>query len=89
MHLLDRIGITVLATALAAFVIYWLSSEVVVLWEMSATGASDRSELGDDLGLGILLFLFCLPTTFIGTVFAGLYVWGWTGTKRCRKDERA
>jgi hypothetical protein len=82
MHLIDRIGITTLATLVACAGLYWLSSEAVVAWQLDATGANSRAELGDDLGLGILLLLFCLPTTAVGTVWTALHVWGRTGTRK-------
>lgn len=86
MHLVDRIGITTLATVAAGIILYWLSAELVILWEMGVTGAENRSELGNDLGVGILFFLFGVPITLLGTVCLSLYVWGWTGAKRRRKD---
>ena len=51
--------------------ISWLAAEAVVRYEMLATGAKSRAALGDDFGLGMLLFVF-VP---IGSVLGALGVW--------------
>ena len=79
MHKGKRFLITSLAVIASIPVIAWLLSELVVYYEWFSTGASSRAELGEDLGLGILLFLVVPPGTFIGVVLVGQAVWSRTG----------
>lgn len=79
MHKSKRVLITLLAVLVSIPTVSWLLSEIVVYYEWFSTGASSRAELGDDFGLGILLFLIVPPGTFIGVVFIGLAVWRRTG----------
>lgn len=74
-----RLLISSLAVIASIPAIAWLLSELVVYFEWFSTGASSRAELGDDLGLGILLFLVVPPGTLIGAVLVGLAVWSRTG----------
>jgi hypothetical protein len=53
----------------------WLTSEIAVQYELLATGASARAELGDDLGLGVLLFVFALPAALVLSLLLGVVVW--------------
>ena len=46
----------------------FLGSELLVHYEMFATGQK-RNELGEDLGLGILLFMGLVPELIIGILF--------------------
>lgn len=77
MHSDKRALIATLAAVVCAPAIFWLAAEGVVCYEMFATGASSRAELGDDLGLGILLFMVVPPTTLVGIVVVWLVVWFW------------
>jgi hypothetical protein len=45
-----------------------LGAELITQYEIYSTGMSDRSELGDDLGFGILLMLGLIPELIIGCV---------------------
>lgn len=46
----------------------FLGSELLVQYEMFATGQK-QNELGEDLGLGILLFIGLVPELIIGVLF--------------------
>lgn len=49
---------------------------------MFSTGMNSRTELGDDLGFGILLFMVVPPFTLVGSAF----VWwlAWSRTERSK-----
>ncbi|MCT9062302.1 hypothetical protein N6741_28240 [Klebsiella pneumoniae] len=47
----------------------------MVIYEMQAVGALSRAELGDDFGLGILLFFFVPPATLAGAIIVWLSTW--------------
>lgn len=64
----------------------WLGSELITLYEMQATGLQ-RHELGDDLGLGILLFLGLLPELVIGA-FLGHQLAKRVNAKLCQTSGR-
>lgn len=55
--------------------LFWVLSEMTVLYEMITTGAKTRAELGDDLGLGFLGLFVVLPGTVIGAVAVGMVTW--------------
>jgi len=55
--------ITALVTIVSAIIFWNVLAEIVVYYEMAATGAETRTELADDLGLGILLFAVVPPGT--------------------------
>jgi hypothetical protein len=82
MHKETRILITLLAVIASIPAIAWLLSEFVVYYEMFSTGANTRAELGEDLGLGILLSMFVPPETLIGAFLVGVKVWFHTGKYR-------
>ena len=50
----------------------WVGSELVTQYEMLSTGQK-RHELGDDLGFGILLFIWLVPEVIIG-ILLGSYI---------------
>lgn len=54
---------------------HWLIGELVVLYEMWATNAQSRQELGDDLGLGVLWGIVVLPGTALFSVSATWIAW--------------
>jgi hypothetical protein len=87
MHIAKRVAITSLAVAASLPAIAWALSELVVYYEWFSTGATSRAELGEDFGLGVLLFLVVPPGTLIGVVFIGLAVWSRTG-KSTNHDRR-
>lgn len=66
-----------LAAVLSAPVIAWMAAEGVVYYEMFVTETKSRSELGEDLGLGILLFMVVPPVTLAGLVAVWFAVWRW------------
>lgn len=57
----------------------WLAAELAAYYEIFSTGMSSRSELGDDLGFGILLFMVVPPFTLAGAMFVWWLVWCRTG----------
>ncbi len=69
--------------------LYWVLSEAAVLYEMAATGAQTRAELGDDLGLGFLGLFLVLPGTIVGAVAVGLLIWSLCRRMKKIKDENA
>ena len=80
----NRALLATLAAVLCAPTIAWLVSEGVVCYEMAATVASSRAELGEDLGFGILLFMIVPPVTLAGVIAVWFVVWNWfkpKGTK--------
>lgn len=50
----------------------FMLGELAVIYEMQATGATDRAELSDDMGLGMLGLLIVLPCAFS---IGGLATW--------------
>jgi hypothetical protein len=84
----QRILYSWLAAILSLPLIVWLLSEVVVFYEMLTTGASSRRELGDDLGLGILLFMVVPIGTIIGAIGVWIAVWIHTGRKVNHRDRK-
>lgn len=81
MHKSKRVLITLLAVLVSIPAVSWLLSEMLVYYEWFSTAASSRAELGDDFGLGILLFLIVPLGTFIGVVFIGRAVWRHTNLR--------
>ena len=77
-----RLLLAALAMGIAAPLCYWLAGELIVLWEMRATGAGTRSELANDLGLGLLFFMWGVPATVLGTLCIGVGAWIWSGPRR-------
>lgn len=63
------------ATIVSLPILGWAASEAVVIYEMQAVGALSRAELGDDFGLGILLFFFVPPATLAGAIIVWLSTW--------------
>lgn len=57
LRLLSCVALGVVIAAIADFVL----GEFAVIYEMQATGATDRAELSDDMGLGMLGLLIVLP----------------------------
>jgi hypothetical protein len=71
-----------LAAIFSIPVLAWLVAEAVTIYEMFATGAKSRAELGDDFGLGILLF-FAVPIgALIGAIGVWFLVWSRTRPKQ-------
>ena len=60
----------------------WLTSEMAVQYELFATGAVARAELGDDLGLGVFLFVFALPAALVLSLLVGIACWFAIGRRR-------
>lgn len=83
-----RALIATLVATLSAPLLAWLASEGVVVYEMLDTGATSRGELGDDLGLGVLLFLMVKPLTLAGVVAVWFGVWRYSGPKAKDKISR-
>lgn len=50
----------------------WVGSELVTQYEMLSSGQK-RHELGEDLGFGILLFIWLVPEVIIG-ILLGSYI---------------
>jgi hypothetical protein len=75
-----RIALATGAATASLLVIGWILGELVVQYEIYTTGARSRAELGDDLGLGILL-LIVVP---IGSIAGAVLVWCkvWSATKK-------
>ena len=73
-----RLLISSLITLASIPLIAWILGELVLYYELITTGAASREELGDDFGLGILLFLV-VPA---GTLLSACLVWiaAWWGT---------
>jgi len=63
------------AGSASAPAIYWLLSEAVVVYEVWATSTATRSELANDMGLGILLLIIVLPGTLIGGALCSWLAW--------------
>lgn len=74
-----RVLIASLVAVLSLPVIGWLLSELVVFYELFATGAGSRTELGDDFGFGLLLFFVVPPGTIVGAAVVWLTVWSGLG----------
>ena len=55
-------------------VFWWLLSELAMLYEMSLVPGSSRADLGDDFGLGILLFFVVTPLSLLASVILGIVV---------------
>ena len=55
-------------------VLWWLLSELAMLYEMSLLPGSSRADLGDDFGLGILLFFVVTPLSLLASVILGIVV---------------
>ena len=66
----------------------WLATELAVYYEMTTTSMNSRAELGDDLGFGLLLFMFVLPFTLCATSFVWWLIWFYTGRTKntCTND---
>jgi len=62
-----------LAVAFGALA-YLVFAEAATQYEMLATGASNRSELGEDMALGMLGLLVVLPASCCLGALAGWYV---------------
>lgn len=79
-------GLRVLLASTAALVslpaFAWIAAELAAYYEMLSTGMNSRSELGDDLGFGILLFMVVPPFTLAGAVFVWGLVWFRTGRSK-------
>jgi hypothetical protein len=73
-----RIALAALAAGASLLVMGWILSELVVQYEIYATGARSRAELGDDLGLGILLLIVVPIGSFAGAVLVWCRVWSAT-----------
>lgn len=76
-------GLRVLLASTAAIasvpVFAWLVAELAGYYEMFSTGMKSRTELGNDLGFGILLFMVVPPVTLLGSLFVWWFVWSRTG----------
>ena len=81
MTIAKRVLISAIAIAVFVPTIWWLLGELVIYYEWFATGANSRAELGNDLGLGILLFMVVPAGTLIATILFAYWIWIRTG--RC------
>ncbi len=63
-----------LAGVVSLPVFWWLLSELAMLYEMSLLPGSSRADLGDDFGLGILLFFVVTPLSLLASVILGIVV---------------
>ena len=86
MRILKRALFSTIAAIISIPIIYYGLCEAVVYYEMFSTGTSSRAQLGEDLGLGILLFLVVPPGTLIGAI--GIWVMTWFQLRK-RKDSHA
>lgn len=76
---LKRVLIAACVALVCVPALCWIASEVAAVYEMHTTGMHSRAELGDDLGFGILLFLFVPPATLVGVVIVWCITWWVTG----------
>ena len=74
-----RLLVAALSSAAALIAAYFILVEVAVRYEMWATHMASRSELGQDLGFGLLVFPIILVST--GCAIAA----GWLTWKRLRR----
>ena len=72
-----------LAAIASVPLIAWLAGEAIVLYEMLSTGATARAALGDDFGLGLLLFVFVPISSVLGALGVWGLVWHRTKTSKC------
>ncbi|WP_419570674.1 hypothetical protein [Rheinheimera sp.] len=73
--LLLRLGLSLLVL-IGSFMLYdYLLTEAAVLYQLWATGTSQRAELADDLGFGLLGFLVVLPLSALLALVTSLLVW--------------
>ncbi len=63
-----------LAGAASLPVFWWLFSELAMLYEMSLVPGSSRADLGDDFGLGLLLFFVVTPLSLLASALFGRLV---------------
>ena len=73
--MLIRFLISVAALPVSFFALEWAFSELIVRYEMWATGATSRAQLTDDFGLGLLLVGVALPAAAIGSVVVSALAW--------------
>lgn len=68
--LIMRYLICILLSIIASLIVVYVLSELQVIWYMRTSHIVNRSDLGDDLGLGLLslllipAFIICLPISF-------------------------
>ncbi len=64
-----------LLAGVASLPVLWrLLSELAMLYEISRVPGSSRADLGDDFGLGILLFFVVTPLSLLASVVLGIVV---------------
>lgn len=81
LKLILRFGLCLL-TLIASFALYeYLLTEAAVLYQLWSTGASQRAELADDMGFGLLGFLVVLPLSASLALVTSVLVW--VKTRRC------
>ncbi len=69
---MKKVFVYLISILFSILLFVFLGSELLVQYEMFSTGQK-RNELGEDLGLGILLFMGLVPDLIIGILF-GIYV---------------
>ncbi|MES2510561.1 MAG: hypothetical protein V4625_11575 [Pseudomonadota bacterium] len=82
-----RITLWLLSIPVSFNIFFFCFSEIGIYYEMLSTGAHSRSELGEDLGLGVLLGLVAVPATVISVLIFAFYSWAWLVRKI--PDEKA
>lgn len=86
MSILKRALFSTISGIISIPIFYYGLCEAVVYYEMFSTGTSSRAQLGENLGLGVLLFLVVLPGTLTGAI--GIWVVTWFQLRK-RKDSHA
>lgn len=85
---MKRLFLSISSLVAGTIALYWLLSEAAIRYEVRSTGALSVSDLGDDLGLGILVICFVVPASVIGGVAIAAIVWRthWLSSHRASRD---